>query len=192
MRLILIFFVLPFISTKGNNPYAAMPKEDFFKQSFLLQKIDLSNLDYELIEAGVFHLSNKYRQEKGRYSLEYQENLSYAAYLHSKEMSEKHFFNHNNRYTKNLATLADRASFVNYKGYETLAENIFYGYVELRNPGNYYDLCNFIVQSFISSKGHRENLLAKDINEIGCGIHFLNKIKDGYVYFNFTQDFGWR
>lgn len=191
-RLVIIFFILSALLAKASNPYAEMPKEDFFKQAFLLKSIDLGSVDLELIEAGVFHLTNKYRQEKGQKSLKYQGNLSDAAYLHSKEMTEKHFFDHNNRYNKTLATLSDRAKHVHYTRYETLAENIFYGYIDVDNPGSYYDLCNFIVQSFIKSKGHRENLIAKDINEIGCGIYFVNKLKDGYIYFNFTQDFGWR
>lgn len=191
-RLIILYFAwTSFLTTKG-NPYADMPSEDFIQQAFFLETINLNSVDFELIEAGVFHLTNKYRKEKGQKSLEYQGALSDAAYLHSKEMTEKRFFDHYNRYNKSLATISNRADYVHYTQYETLAENIFYGYLDLRNPGSYYDLCNFILQNFIKSKGHRENLLAKDVNEIGCGIYFENKLKDGYIYFNFTQDFAWR
>lgn len=154
--------------------------------------IDLNNIDINLLEKSVIHLSNQYRIKKGKNELSYNKELNYAAYIHSSQMVKYDFFNHTNKYEKEFKNLTDRINYVQYSNYQTLSENIMYGYIDLNNIGTYKDLANVIVNSFIESAEHKKNLLAANVDEIGCGIAFENKLKDGYWYFYFTQDFGKR
>lgn len=188
--LIKLLIILSFSFTRGANPYCNYSDKQFLDLPAFHQEIDISNVDAALIEAGVFFLTNSYRSSKKIAPLQYQENLSDAAYLHSEQMQMHHFFDHTNRKNKALFTLDKRVEYVNYLNYSYLAENIFLGYVDLRKPGTYKELCEFIVQNFIESQGHKENLLAKEAKELGCGIYFNKEASNGYWYFYFTQDFG--
>lgn len=155
-------------------------------------EINLNNIDISLLENSVIYLSNQYRLEKGKHVVNYNKQLNHAAYIHSKQMVLHDFFDHINPYEKQFRDLDNRANFVHYNDYQTLSENIIYGYIDLKNVGTYKDLAKYIVNSFIESKGHRDNLLANDVDEIGCGIAFEQKTRNGYWYFYFTQDFGKR
>ncbi|MEX0596548.1 MAG: CAP domain-containing protein, partial [Candidatus Paceibacterota bacterium] len=48
--------------------------------------IDLTQIDGELIEAGVIYYTNVYRQKKNKATLTYNSFLSKAAYTHSDQM----------------------------------------------------------------------------------------------------------
>ena len=174
----------------AHNSYGALKPNEFLTLPSFNATINMAQVDIELIEAGVFHLSNEYRKKKSKDALSYNEQLSYAAYLHSEQMHIYKFFDHTNKKNNMLSSLEKRAIHAGYRNYNTLAENIFYGYINIQDIGTYKELSAFIVDAFISSKGHRDNLLANDVLEMGCGIYFDTIAKDGYWYFNFTQDFG--
>ena len=188
--LVFITSILLNFSLVAGNSYAYMEKDEFLEDISFQSNIDLAQINPQLIEAGVFHLTNENRLKKNKNALTYNEALSFAAYTHSEQMQTFRFFDHVNKRNKSLSSLEKRAEYAAYRNYQSLAENIFYGYIDARNPGTYEELCSFIVKSFIASKGHRDNLLAKDLKEMGCGIYFETKLKDGYWYFYFTQDFG--
>lgn len=186
---ILLFSTIQLLSY-ADNSYANYSHEEFIHLKAFNAPVDFASVDIALIEAGVFYFTNEYRIKKNRTILNYNENLSFAAYTHSEQMQMHRFFDHVNKKNSLLSTLEKRANYAGYIHYSTLAENIFYGYLDLKNIVSYRALCTYIVDAFISSKEHRENLLARDIDEIGCGIYFDKQLKDGYWYFNFTQDFG--
>lgn len=178
-----------FLNLFGGNE-VDFSSEEFLNSSLFNSTIDLKSIDVELIELGVLHLSNSYRQKKGKLPLRYNAPLSDAAYLHSEQMEIFDFFDHVNRRNKQLSTMDRRAAAAGYTNYQTLAENIYYGAIDISQPVSYYALCETIVSAFIESKGHRLNLLASDVNDMGCGLHFEKSLKQGYWYFYFTQDFG--
>lgn len=191
MKSVFIFLFSPlFMFCLAGNSYMSYSQEEFEHLNAFNKPIDLNNIDLALIKAGVFYLTNVYRLNKNKALLSYSEQLSFAAYTHSEQMRTYHFFDHVNKKNRDLSTLEKRAQYAGYINYTALAENIFYGYVDLRNAGSYMDLCAFIVDAFISSKEHKENLLAQDVNDIGCGISFDTQTNYGFWYFYFTQDFG--
>lgn len=189
----LIPLFLCFLTYAFNNDVSA---NNFIYPNDLEQRMNneiiLNSIDIVLLENSVIYLSNQYRLQKGKKVLTYNKQLSHAAYLHSSQMVEHNFFNHINPYNKTLRDIENRAKYVGYKNYETLSENILYGYIDIEEVGSYKDLATLILNNFIESKGHKDNLLDYKINEIGCGIAFEQSIKDGYWYFYFTQDFGKR
>ncbi len=188
--LLKILILLCFSLGKANNPYCNFSDKEFLSLPEFNQDINLTSVDASLIEAGVFFLTNSYRISKKIAPLIYQEDLSDAAYLHSEQMQIHHFFDHTNRKNKTLATLDKRVEYVGYNDYSFLAENIFLGYIDVKKPGTYKELCEFIVRNFVESEGHKQNLLSKQSKELGCGIYFNKVSNNGFWYFYFTQDFG--
>lgn len=185
----IILICLGFVGVLENNQKPTL-SEEFMNSSRFNSAIDLDAVDHYLIEMGVLYLSNEYRQKKGKQALAYNTNLSLAAFLHSEQMQSHRFFAHVNKRNKQLSSMDKRATAAGYHAYQTLAENIYYGAVDISNPQTYRELCSSIVDAFIQSKGHRVNLLATDVHDMGCGISFEKEIKQGYWYFYFTQDFG--
>lgn len=182
--------VLSFSVSFGQNNYANMPENEFLNSNAFNSAILLQNVDVDLIEIGVFHLTNQTREKYKLKPLVYNQQLSNAAYLHSTEMTEKNFFDHTNKYNKKLATLDKRIDYVGYINYVEIAENIQYTYIEIGKATTYKALCQEIVKNFIKSSEHKKIMLDKNLKEMGCGVSFTKKVKDGYWYFNITEDFG--
>jgi uncharacterized protein YkwD len=174
----------------GTNPYIDSASKRFLKSPIFHSEINLSQINMDLIEAGVFFLSNEYRIQKNRTALRYNEALSFAAYTHSEQMYIYDFFDHTNKKNKVLSSLEKRVENASYNNYVTLAENIFHGFIDLNKVGTYESFCTVILAAFLSSKKHREIIIAKDVKELGCGVYFDHDIKEGYWYYNFTQNFG--
>ena len=117
-------------------------------ESKLNTSINLNNIDVNLIEQSVIYYSNKYRSQNRKHELIFNEKLQKAAYLHSTQMVNYDFFSHINKQNSSLKDIADRVEFAGYIDYETISENIFYGYIDTQNIGTYKDLAIFIVKSF--------------------------------------------
>ena len=154
------------------------------------EKINAKDVDHNLIELGVCYLTNIYRERKGKSALSYNSHLSDAAYIHSQQMQSFNFFAHNNKRNKSLETIDKRAAVAGYDSFITLAENIYFGAIDTQDPPSYYALCNAIVNAFIQSKGHRSNMLAANVEDVGCGIYFEDPLENTYCHFYFTQNFG--
>lgn len=193
MRIFLIIIALQafFLGTKAST-WENLSLKEFLQLDKFNEPIDLWSVDTELIELGVWHLSNIYRANKGKYPLDYDTALSGAAQLHSDQMQLYSFFSHENKKNKNLNTVDKRASAAGYSNYQVLAENIYYSSVNIYQPQTYFEVCLEIVQAFAKSKGHKENLLANDVQDMGCGIQFDKQSKQGFLYYYFTQNFGTR
>lgn len=103
-------------------------------------------------EAEVLRLVNDYRVERGRDPLQADARLSAAAEAWSREMARGDFFEHGSR------------EGVEERGYDLAAwaENIAAGY---RSPED-------VVDAWIDSPGHRENLLKRNVDETGIGYFY--------------------
>jgi len=153
-------------------------------------RINVKAIDHNLIELGVRYLTNVYRERKGKSALNYNANLSDAAYIHSQQMHSFQFFAHTNKRSESLATVDKRAAIAGYESSIALAENIYFGTIDTQNPSSYYELYNAIVNAFTQSKGHRSNMLAANVEDVGCGIYFEDPLENTYCHFYFTQNFG--
>ncbi|MGB1248862.1 MAG: CAP domain-containing protein [Chitinophagales bacterium] len=189
-KLVILFIVSLQLTVLFANQYTLISDEDFFTLPEVNQVIHPDYVDASIIEAGVFHNTNQYRASKGLNPLTYNYNLQLSATIHSTQMYQHDFFNHTNKYNSNYKDLDDRADAASYTDYSELAENIYYGYIDLNDAMTYAEIIEIVTQDFMASKGHNETLLTPSLEEFGCGVVFENKIKDGYWQFYLTESFG--
>jgi uncharacterized protein YkwD len=128
---------------------------------------------YGATEARIFDLVNSQRRRRGLQPLVYNEQLDRMAKVQAGNMA---------RYEKmahvlpqsDLPTLADRARYAGYQ-YGRLAENVALGYPS----------AEAVVQGWMNSQGHRENILNHEVVETGIGVM---RSRDGGLYY--CQVFG--
>jgi uncharacterized protein YkwD len=133
-------------------------------------------------EAQVLELVNIERKKRRLKPLALAENLSRAARYHAKDMAEDDYFNHNT-YDRIKGTLVqvnscgtfDRArKFAPEYGFR--AENISAGQT---SPAD-------VMKAWMSSTGHKANILSKNYTHIGIGYYNTSKSYQHY----WTQCFG--
>jgi uncharacterized protein YkwD len=122
------------------------------------------NADAVSEEERLFLLTNQERASRGIATLRRDALLSQVARNYSREMMEHQFFSHVSEVDG--STLWDRISrsgyYDRYLGPIVIRENI----ALISGSAN----AEGVHQVFMNSQGHRENLLAADINEMGVGI----------------------
>jgi len=133
--------------------------------SILVMKIDgiayASKTDQAAVnkdmELGVLDITNAYRIKHGLSALEWSDQAQKSSYLHSKDMSDKDYFNHTSK--------DGRSPFDRMKAqgitYRAAGENIAWGYSD--------DID--VMHGWINSKGHRDNILYEDYTHLGVGIY---------------------
>ena len=108
-------------------------------------------------EQEVIRLTNAQRTSRGCPALSHSDKLHTAALAHSKDMFENDYFDHTSLDGSKLNDRIDRQGY----RWRRIAENIAYGY---RTAAS-------VVDGWMSSKGHRDNILNCDLTEIGVGFH---------------------
>lgn len=110
------------------------------------------------LELGVFDITNAYRYKHGLTTpLKWSPEANKSAYLHSKEMYEHQNLEHN---SLDGRTPFDRMTEQGIS-YYTAGENIASGYPD--------DIT--VMSAWISSKGHRDNILYPDFTHLGVGVY---------------------
>lgn len=127
---------------------------------------DLRKLDLLL-----FFLTNEYRIKYKKKPLAYSESLEYGAYLHSQQMANLKFFDHENRKNKSLKLPTDRATAAGIQN-PYPAENI--AMFENEMLTTYMQIAEKLIDIWHHSPPHRSNMLSKDALELGCGVAFQN------------------
>jgi uncharacterized protein YkwD len=130
---------------------------------------------YRATEARIFDLINAERKERGLPPLVHNEQLNRMASIQAQNMAYFQRMAHVLPEAK-LPTLTDRAYYVAYP-FGQLAENIALGYPDAET----------VVHGWITSKGHRANILHSEVEETGIAIA---KSSAGAVYY--CQVFGRR
>lgn len=126
-------------------------------------------------EARIFNLINAERKERGLPALVHNEQLDRMASIQAHNMAHFQRMAHVLPEAK-LPTLTDRAYHVAYP-FGQLAENIALGYPDAET----------VVHGWMTSKGHRANILHSEVEETGIGIA---RSSAGGVYY--CQVFGRR
>ena len=109
-------------------------------------------------EARIFNLINAERKRQGLAALEYSRQLDEMARIQAQNMARFHKMAHVLP-ESGLPTLADRARHVGYM-FGRLAENVAHDYPSAQT----------VVQGWMTSKGHRANILNTDVVETGIAI----------------------
>jgi uncharacterized protein YkwD len=109
-------------------------------------------------ETQIFDLINVERRQRGLAPLTYDPQLDRMAKIQAEQMATFQIMAHVLPGAE-LPTLADRAKRVGY-AYRRVAENVALG----------YPTATAVVEGWMSSKGHRENILQRDVVETGIGV----------------------
>ena len=180
---------------KWDDKYYQSLNDDNFRDFKLFNKpINLKRVDYKLLNAAVFFVSNEARLEKGLKFLEYQPNLEVMAWNHSKSMGERSFFDHENKKDKKRRKPKDRARLAGIAN-PAVAENIssIGGY----KFGSYLELADYLVDGWIDSPPHRKTLYSANAVQLGCGVYYYTGLwmknrqirKQGDGFWLATQNF---
>jgi uncharacterized protein YkwD len=126
--------------------------------------------------------------------LTYEKKLEESSTIHSQSMIKDEFFNHINPKSKKLRTPEDRARYVGIIN-PHMAENIIETFVLQYKPSQpvftgekgifryhmndppiplhtYLSLGDAIIEGWMNSPPHRENILSKNAVQLGCGTAF--------------------
>lgn len=164
----------------NRSNYNNITHKNFRTNPLFHARVDMNNIDYPLLNAAIFFLTNEQRAKKGLKVLEYNAALEAASYHHSVKMGEKKFFSHTNAKEKGRKTSDDRARLAGITNPHT-AENIVFS---TNKPETYLDVAEKLMDLWMKSPGHRQNILSKKALQLGCGAYY----KNGWYA---TQNFQW-
>jgi uncharacterized protein YkwD len=159
-------------------------------------------LDYPRLHTALFYATNAVRVQHGLAPLAYHPRLEQAAWHYAKRMVERDFMAHVDPYAAALRTPEQRlraAGVVNAMPAENLATYFGIQYREGKRvyrlaggkgqfsrmpngppipPHTYRSFAEAAVDSWMSSPGHRANILAETALELGCGAAFFWSAND--------------
>ena len=156
-------------------------------------------IDIEELEELAHNLINTERTKRGMHALEHDKDLGAIARSHSLDMAQYDYFSHDNLRGEDPTDRGNSAGYDCIKNYGShyslgLAENIFQGElwssVTYINGVEFYDWLTLeeiaaeAIEGWMSSPGHRENILDASYDGAGIGVAIA---EDGKVYF--TQKF---
>lgn len=130
----------------------------------LIEAQEITEEKWEKIESGVeqqiLSISNMLRFRHGVPAVEWDDETSQVAFLHSKDMKVNKYFSHE---SPTEGTLVDRLAEFDVK-YEMAGENIAAQYIDGIAAA----------EGWLNSKGHRETLLNEDFTHLGVGVDGLH------------------
>lgn len=167
------------------SDYEKYDIQKFQKLNVVNEKINIGNIDYELLKAAIFYATNIQRKKYKRTKFLFSKALGSAAQTHSINMVKLNFYSHTSK-VKGEKTMTDRLKIVGIEN-AYMAENI-YDYFQIEPT--YWSMAVGLVDGWMKSKGHRENILDKNYLYLGCGVkNYLNKDWSDYFYVKSTQNF---
>lgn len=182
LLLLLLFSFQAYSQRKWKDEFYQTLTNDSFRDFKLFKKeLDPKKVDYKLINAAVFFVSNEARLERGVAAVAYDPNLEIMAWNHSIAMAKRDFFDHNNPKDKKRKTPGQRAKLAGINN-PSIGENISAS--GGRAFANYLELADHLVDGWIDSPPHRKTLYAKDAVQLGCGVYFYEGLwqKNKEVY----------
>ncbi len=194
--------------------YTSLDAAAFMDLPEVNEEIDFDAVDYPLLDAAVFYLSNAQRTERGLLPLTHSVQLERAASEHSIAMRDRGFFSHTSPIS-GRRSVQDRtvaAGFANPAVGENIARSFGIRYEAGRSvftppqnggyfsyqirgepipPHTYRSAAEAVVTQWMNSPGHRANILRREYRFLGVGAaHFEDASFFGIDTFMFTQNFG--
>ncbi|HYZ27666.1 MAG TPA: CAP domain-containing protein, partial [Thermoleophilaceae bacterium] len=133
----------------------------------------------------IFCLMNAMRANAGLPPLQEQDELAQASVEHSQDMVDHEYFAHDSQDGRDLVARLKAVAYIPTSGQWVVGENLAWGSGTLATP-------SALVNAWMNSPGHRENLLAGDYREVGMGVVFgtpRSDVPDGVTV---TTDFWMR
>jgi uncharacterized protein YkwD len=187
-----IFLLLWFISWQTPD-YYTLSQKDFSNLPEVNQPINLFSPNYNLLDAALFHATNEAREQEKLSPFIMSKALHQAAAMHSTDMIQQDFYDHINPKTPEKRTPDKRIKQFS-EAFMGMGENIAQ-YDALKNPTNlycmrlkpngqwdffdcktqqsyqpytYWEYARHIVRAWMNSPHHRENILNRRFNYLGC------------------------
>ncbi len=163
--------------------YLQVNLHNFRKQAIFHKKIDFENIDYGLMNACLFFLTNEQRAQQGLKPLTYAAPLEIAAWHHAKEMQQSNFLSHinpKNIYRKTKDQRGRLAGISNPFITENLATK-----TGMIGENTYLYVAETFVNQWVSSTTQRKNIFSDKAIQMGCGLY-----TDGKNWYA-TQCFQW-
>ncbi len=127
-------------------------------------------LPFQAVEAWIFQFTNEIRQRHGFAPLSSDETLNALARAYCEDMLRRRFFSHS---TPEGAAPKDRIIPAYPGTIYRLGENIWKGFnQDLNDPPR---LARFIVDHWMSSPGHRDNILGPYFTHVGLGVAVMGR-----------------
>lgn len=168
--------------------YSQYTWQSFEQLPEVKQVVNPDQLDYHLLNAAIFFVTNRQREKSKKPLLAFSPNLRNAAAVHTHQMVSKKFFDHVNAKTPALSTMVKRLAVFGITNV-ACAENCDFTYIEVDGNTTYWQLALEIVDDFYKSSGHRKNMLSKTYTHLGCAAQFELKSNGDYHYLKVTQNF---
>ena len=187
--------------------------QTFVKLEKLTDTIDYRNVDYPLLNAAVFFLTNREREKHGQIPFVFSPALRDMADFHSQEMAKHEFVDHTNLRNFKYSTVGKRSKQFNANALaENVASAFLYHYEsgsqfyrswngsdfdfftqenELIRKHTYLSFAESLVQNWMDSKPHRASILHPGLRKMGCAVRVgENDMKKGYIPMGYgTQNF---
>lgn len=122
----------------------------------------------------IISLANEARKEKNLAPLTKNEQLMNSALIKTQDMKDNNYFEHVSPSGLDMSYFVRKTGY----NYSTVGENLAEGYFSAQS----------VHEAWMSSEGHRENIMSADFEEIGVAI--LEIEKDGYKSYILVQHFG--
>jgi len=149
-------------------------------QSCATGKETVKSIDTK-IEKEILRLTNIERQKHGLKKLQLDKKLSYSARYHAKDMAVNDYFEHDSYYRNSngkLKRACDTFERISaFVDYNSKAENISAGRTGAKAT----------VDGWMSSSGHRKNILNKNYTRLGVGYYYS---EDAEYKTYYVQNFG--
>lgn len=192
----LLTFIIIFQTLADENIYKTNNASNWRNNSIFSSTIDFDNINHSLINAAVFFRTNEMRIANKLPPLEYSINLEKSATIHSDDMVQRNFFSHinpGNLSRRNPDDRARLAGITNPYIAENIANNFAIKYTAntrvivsdsdkgiFKYPGEndpipnhtFISFAEALVEQWMNSAGHRENILNKEALELGVGTTF--------------------
>ena len=184
-------------SAYSQSDYYSYTLDNFRKAKEFKETIVPDNLNLEKLNAVIFYLTNEQRVHHKLNVLNYHQKLEESAALHSGNMVKDVFFSHYHPKNKKLRDPNDRARHVGIVN-PFLAENIVESFVLQYKAGDevypiakgvfsykqngdpipphtYLSLGETMIDRWMNSPQHSDNVLSKKAVQLGCGTAFYLK-----------------
>lgn len=215
-KFLFLLVVSPLLLTGSfeDESYEQYTWQSFLRLEKLQEPIDMAEPDLNLLNAAVFYLTNRERAERGLPVLRFSGDLRDVANHHARAMARRDFVSHFNPYEPRYRTLEQRSRAYDTEAHaENVASNFlhnyrpntyytptpgrpFYEYRDSRNRvisvRSYLAFAENLVSDWMSSSGHRRNILFRDLKFLGCAIQIpegagqANQIPLAYCVQNFS------
>jgi uncharacterized protein YkwD len=200
--------------SEWNYSYYNISYEEFTGIIIANEEIDFKDIDYTLLQAAIFFETNHQRSLNGLEPLLFNKSLETAANEHAKDMTTYKFFSHTSPVSgkKSVGERAVKAGFnwtcvgeniaqsfgLEYEaGMSVYTPNLNGGYFSYEYKGDpilphtYLGFAKAVVQQWMDSEGHRENILSSSYTYLGTGCsHYPNTEFYMMDMFNAVQVFG--